>query len=74
MTSVVIPYSAAVAAVMGPMEATVTRDSHARRSSSLNSSAKLRAVDDEVNVTGVDRAAASASRSRASRPRPARVV
>ena len=36
---------------MGPIEATVTRASQSRRSSSLNSSAKFRAVDELVNVT-----------------------
>src|SRR5574341_2072352 len=64
MTTVVSPYSAAVAAVIGPIEATATRAPHARRSSSLNSSAKLRAVDELVNVTASIVPSASASRRR----------
>ena len=51
MMSVVSPYSAAVAAVMGPIEATATRPRQARRSSSVNASAKFRAVEELVNVT-----------------------
>ena len=65
MTSVTIPYSAAVAAVIGPIEATVTRPSHVRRSSSVNSSAKFRAVDELVKVTASIVPAARASRKRA---------
>src|SRR3989441_1143875 len=68
MMSVARPYSAAVAAVMGPIEATATRPRHARRSASLNISAKFRAVDDEVKVTASTAPALSASPSRALLP------
>jgi hypothetical protein len=64
MTSVGRPYSAAVAAVIGPMEATATRPRQALRSASLNCSAKFRAVDELVNVTASTAPDASASRSR----------
>src|SRR3989449_7621916 len=64
MPSVGSPYSAAVAAVIGPIEAMVTRPRHARRSSSVNSSAKLRAVDELVNVTASIAPAARAPRRR----------
>src|SRR2546430_16625797 len=70
MISVASPYSAAVAAVIGPMEATATRPHHARRSASLNISAKLRAVDDDVKVTASTVAAPSASPSRVPLPPP----
>jgi len=73
ITAVVSPYSVAVAAVIGPMEATVTRPSQLRRSSSVNISAKLRAVDDEVKVTASIAPAARASRRRAA-PASARRV
>ena len=63
MTWVVSPYSSAVAAVMGPMEATTTSANHVRRSSSVKSSAKFLAVDELVNVTASTSPAASASRS-----------
>src|SRR5262249_17410963 len=64
MTSVARPSSAAVAAVIGPMEATVMRPRQALRSSSLNCSAKFRAVDELVNVTASTAPEASASRRR----------
>src|SRR5205809_361452 len=64
ITCVVRPYSAAVAAVIGPMEATTTSANHVCRSSSVNSSAKFRAVEELVNVTASTPPAASASRSR----------
>src|SRR5216684_254192 len=66
ITSVGSPYSAAVAAVIGPIDATATRPRHARRSSSLKSSAKFRAVDELVNVTASTAPDASASRRRSS--------
>ena len=62
------PYSAAVAAVMGPIEAMATRPRHAWRSSSLNASAKLRAVDELVNVTTSTAPAARVSASRGAPP------
>src|SRR5437773_1178132 len=65
MTSVGRPYSAAVAAVIGPMEATATRPRQALRSASLNCSAKFRAVDELVNVTASTAPDASAARSQA---------
>src|SRR5207245_11400427 len=74
MMSVARPYSAAVAAVMGPIEATATRPRHARRSASLNISAKFRAVDDEVKVTASTAPALSASPSRALLPSARRVA
>src|SRR4029453_2426068 len=64
ITSVDRPYSAAVAAVIGPMDATAIRPRHSLRSSSLNCSAKLRAVDELVNVTASTEPDASASRGR----------
>src|SRR5581483_6902246 len=74
MMSVVSPYSAAVEAVIGPIEAIATRPRHARRSSSLNASAKLRAVDELVNVTASMAPPASASASRAAPPSALRVA
>jgi hypothetical protein len=68
ITCVDRPYSAAVDAVIGPIDAIVTFDSNARRSSSVNSSAKLRAVDELVNVTA---STAPAARALRNRPAPA---
>jgi len=64
ITSVGRPYSAAVAAVIGPMDATAIRPRHLCRSSSLNCSAKFLAVDELVNVTASTAPDASASRRR----------
>src|SRR5438067_2463645 len=73
MMSVASPYSAAVAAVIGPIAATATWPRHPWRSASLNISAKLRAVEDEVNVTASTVPAASASPRRALLPSARRV-
>src|SRR2546421_5768677 len=74
MMSVARPYSAAVAAVIGPMEATTTRPRQARRSASLNISAKFRAVDDEVKVTASTAPSLRTSPSRAALPSARRVA
>ena len=50
--------------MIGPMEATVMRPRQALRSSSLNCSAKFRAVDELVKVTASTEPDASASRRR----------
>src|SRR6266508_235062 len=64
ITSVGSPYSAAVAAVIGPMDATAILPRHALRSSSLNCSAKFLAVDELVNVSASTAPEPSASRRR----------
>ena len=68
------PYSAAVAARDGPMDATVTPSMQPAGSSRVNNSAKLRAVDELVKVTASTAPRRRASRSRAAARRRARAI